>query len=48
MPTASNPIQRQWRDLSVAMGHACNVEDPVYAAFAGSLYGIPKPAGVII
>ena len=44
----SNPIQRQWRDLSVAMGHACNVEDPVYAAFAGSLYGIPKPAGVII
>ncbi|WP_182284420.1 hydroxylase [Comamonas testosteroni] len=44
----SNPIQRQFRDLSVAMGHACNVEDPVYAAFAGSLYGIPKPAGVII
>jgi alkylation response protein AidB-like acyl-CoA dehydrogenase len=44
----SNPIQRQWRDLSVALGHACNVEDPVYAAFAGSLYGIPKPAGVII
>lgn len=44
----SNPIQRQWRDLSVALGHACNVQDPVYAAFAGSLYGIPKPAGVII
>lgn len=44
----SNPIQRQFRDLSVALGHACNVEDPVYAAFAGSLYGIPKPAGVII
>lgn len=44
----SNPIQRQWRDLSVALGHACNVEDPVYAAFAGSLYGIPAPAGVII
>ncbi|KCB46398.1 acyl-CoA dehydrogenase family protein [Bordetella hinzii] len=44
----SNPIQRQWRDLAVALGHACNVEDPVYAAFAGSLYGIPAPAGVII
>lgn len=44
----SNPIQRQWRDLSVALGHACNVADPVYAAFAGSLYGIPKPPGVII
>ncbi|WP_353234320.1 hydroxylase [Diaphorobacter ruginosibacter] len=44
----SNPIQRQFRDLSVALGHACNVEDPVYSAFAGSLYGIPKPAGVII
>ncbi|CAM5488565.1 hydroxylase [Eoetvoesiella caeni] len=44
----SNPIQRQWRDLSVALGHACNVADPVYAAFAGSLYGIPAPAGVII
>ena len=44
----SNPIQRQWRDLSVALGHACNVQDPVYAAFAGSFYGIPAPAGVII
>ncbi len=44
----SNPIQRQWRDLAVALGHACNVEDPVYAAFAGSLYGISAPAGVII
>ncbi len=44
----SNPIQRQWRDLSVALGHACNVEEPVYAAFAGSLYGIPTPPGVII
>lgn len=44
----SNPIQRQWRDLSVALGHACNVEDPVYAAYAGSLFGIPTPKGVII
>jgi len=44
----SNPIQRQWRDLAVALGHACNVADPVYAAFAGSLYGIPTPPGVII
>jgi hypothetical protein len=44
----SNPIQRQWRDLSVALGHACNVEDPVYAAYAGSLFGIPVPKGVII
>lgn len=44
----SNPIQRQWRDLSVALGHACNVQEPVYAAFAGSLYGIAVPAGVII
>lgn len=44
----SNPIQRQWRDLSVALGHACNVEEPVYAAYAGSLYGIPVPPGVII
>lgn len=44
----TNPIQRNWRDLSVAMGHACNVDDPVYAAYAGSLYGIPIPPGVII
>lgn len=44
----SNPIQRTWRDLSVAMGHACNVDDPVYAAYAGSLYGIPVPRGVVI
>jgi alkylation response protein AidB-like acyl-CoA dehydrogenase len=44
----TNPIQRTWRDLSVAMGHACNVDDPVYAAYAGSLYGVPVPPGVII
>lgn len=44
----SNPIQRQWRDLSVALGHACNVEAPVYSAYAGSLYNIPTPKGVII
>lgn len=44
----TNPIQRTWRDLSVAMGHACNVDDPVYAAYAGSLYGVPVPRGVII
>lgn len=43
-----NPIQRTWRDLSVAMGHACNVDDPVYAAYAGSLYGLPIPRGVVI
>lgn len=44
----SNPIQRHWRDLSVALGHACNVEDPVYAAYAGAQFGIPFPMGVII
>ncbi|RZA32788.1 MAG: hydroxylase [Lysobacteraceae bacterium] len=44
----TNPIQRTWRDLSVAMGHACNVDDPVYAAYAGALYGIPVPRGVVI
>lgn len=44
----TNPIQRTWRDLSVAMGHACNVDDPVYAAYAGSLYGMPIPRGVVI
>ncbi len=44
----TNPIQRTWRDLSVAMGHACNVDDPVYAAYAGALYGVPVPPGVII
>lgn len=44
----TNPIQRQWRDLSVALGHACNVEAPVYAAYAGLQHGIPAPKGVII
>lgn len=44
----TNPIQRTWRDLSVAMGHACNVDDPVYAAYAGALYGLPIPRGVVI
>ncbi|TCP03233.1 hydroxylase [Caldimonas thermodepolymerans] len=44
----SSPIQRQWRDLSVALGHACNQDDMVYAAYAGTLYDLPVAPGVII
>lgn len=44
----SNPIQRFYRDLSVAMCHACNVDEPVYAAQAAFLFGKPVPAGVIV
>lgn len=44
----SNPIQRFYRDMSVAMCHACNVDEPVYAAQAAFLFGKPVPAGVIV
>lgn len=44
----SNPIQRFYRDMSVAMCHACNVDEPVYAAQAAYLFGKPVPAGVIV
>lgn len=44
----SNPIQRFYRDMSVAMCHACNVDEPVYAAQAAYMFGKPIPAGVIV
>lgn len=44
----SNPIQRFYRDLSVALCHACNVDEPVYAAQAAFMFGKPVPRGVIV
>lgn len=44
----SSPIQRFYRDMSVAMCHACNVDEPVYAAQAAFMFGKPVPRGVII
>lgn len=44
----SNPIQRFYRDMTVAMCHACNVDQPVYAAQAAFTFGKPVPRGVII
>ncbi len=44
----SNPIQRFYRDMSVAMCHACNVDQPVYAAQAAFTFGKPIPPGVIV
>lgn len=44
----TNPIQRFYRDMSVAMCHACNVDEPVYAAQAAYMFGKPVPAGVIV
>lgn len=44
----SSPIQRFYRDVSVAMCHACNVDQPVYAAQAAFMFGKPVPRGVII
>lgn len=44
----SNPVQRFWRDLSVAMGHVANVDDNVYAAHAAHTFGKPVPPGVNI
>lgn len=44
----SNPIQRFYRDMSVAMCHACNVDEPVYAAQAAYMFGKPIPSGVIV
>lgn len=45
---ASSPIQRFYRDMSVAMCHACNVDEPVYAAQAAFMFGKPVPRGVIV
>ena len=44
----SSPIQRFYRDMSVAMCHACNVDQPVYAAQAAFMFGKPVPRGVIV
>lgn len=44
----SSPIQRFYRDMSVAMCHACNVDEPVYAAQAAYMFGKPVPRGVIV
>ncbi|MCW3836999.1 acyl-CoA dehydrogenase family protein [Sphingomonas canadensis] len=44
----SNPIQRFYRDMSTAMCHACNVDQPVYAAQASFLFGKPIPPGIIV
>lgn len=44
----SNPIQRFYRDMSVAMCHACNVDQPVYAAQAAFTFGKPIPPGIIV
>lgn len=44
----SSPIQRFYRDVSVAMCHACNVDAPVYAAQAAFMFGKPVPPGVIV
>ncbi|MDE2619026.1 MAG: hypothetical protein KGL54_02565 [Sphingomonadales bacterium] len=44
----SSPIQRFYRDMSVAMCHACNVDEPVYAAQAAFMFGKPVPRGVIV
>ena len=44
----SNPIQRFYRDMTVAMCHACNVDKPVYAAQAAFTFGKPVPPGIIV
>ena len=44
----SNPIQRFYRDMSVAMCHACNIDQPVYAAQAAFSFGKPIPPGIIV
>jgi 3-hydroxy-9,10-secoandrosta-1,3,5(10)-triene-9,17-dione monooxygenase len=44
----SNPIQRFYRDMSVAMCHACNVDQPVYAAQAAFTFGKPIQPGIIV
>ncbi len=43
---SSNPVQRFWRDLSVAMGHVANADDKIYAAHAAYTFGKPIPADV--
>lgn len=44
----SNPIQRFYRDLTVALCHACNADQQVYAAQAAYTSGRPIPPGIIV
>ncbi len=44
----TNPIQRFYRDVTVAMCHACNADEYVYAAQAASIFGKPIPPGIIV
>ena len=38
----------KWASFVESIGLGRLVDDPVYAAYAGSLYGIPVPRGVVI
>lgn len=40
-----NPIQRFWRDAHVALGHAANVVEPMYEAYAALSFGGELPTG---
>jgi alkylation response protein AidB-like acyl-CoA dehydrogenase len=41
------PMQRFWRDMHAAMGHVCNVAEPMYVAFGQEFFGGQVPAGVL-
>ena len=41
------PMQRFWRDMHAAMGHVCNVAEPMYLAYGQELFTGQVPAGVM-
>ena len=41
------PMQRFWRDMHAAMGHVCNVAEPMYLAYGQELFTGQAPAGVL-
>lgn len=41
------PMQRYWRDLHAAMGHICNVAEPMHTAWGQEFFSGQVPAGVL-
>jgi alkylation response protein AidB-like acyl-CoA dehydrogenase len=41
------PMQRFWRDMHAAMGHVCNVAEPMYLAWGQEFFQGKVPAGVL-
>jgi alkylation response protein AidB-like acyl-CoA dehydrogenase len=41
------PMQRFWRDMHAAMGHVCNVAEPMYVGWGQEFFGGAVPVGIL-